>query len=151
MKKIQLPTVEQTKTQVKRAVPYAALIIFFGSLLFSYSKYVFERPGHRYVMYFESLDDRLCTEARFLKRKPVQGREHLFVDELLLGPLTNRYRPLFAPGTKAEFCFVRGKTMYVGLSKDAVQISAKSVDIKKGMELFKENILRNFTNIDTIV
>jgi hypothetical protein len=138
--------------EVKKALPYAAIIVFLATLLFSFGRYLFERPGDRRVFYFESLDtNKISTEVRFLPSKPVQGKEKIFVDELLLGPMTNRFRPLFSPGTKADFCFVRGRTMYVGLSKEAVQITPETADIKKGMELFKKNILKNFTNIDTIV
>ena len=93
---------------------------------------------------------KICTEVRFLPEKPVQGKEQLFVDELLLGPMTNRYRHLFTKGTRTEFCFVRNKTMFVGISKDALQISAETADIKKEMRLFKKNILKNFKNIKTI-
>ena len=137
--------------QVKKALPYAAIIIFLGTLLFSFCRYLTERPGTRHVFYFESLDtNKVSTEIRFLPSKAEQGKERLFVDELLLGPMTNRYRPLFSAGTKTEFCFVRGKTLYVGLSKEAVQISPESADVRKGIELFRENILKNFTYIDTI-
>ena len=142
----------EVKKEVKKAFPYAAVIVFSGALLFSFCRYLMERPGSRRVFYFESLDThKISTEIRFLPSKPVQGKEHIFVDELLLGPMTNRFRPLFTQGTKAEFCFVRGRTMYVGLSKEAVQVTPETADIRKGMELFKKNVLKNFTTIDTVV
>lgn len=137
--------------KVKKAIPYSAIIIFLAALLFSFCKFIIYKTNDRYVMYFESLNNgKICTEVRFLPEKPVQGKEQLFVDELLLGPMTNRYRHLFTKGTRTEFCFVRNKTMFVGISKDALQISAETADIKKGMRLFKKNILKNFKNINTI-
>ena len=136
----------------KKAVPYGAIIVFLATLLFSFCRYLTNMPGTRRVFYFESLDtNKISAEVRYLPSKAVQGKERLFVDELLLGPMTNRFRPLFSAGTKSEFCFVRGRTLYVGISKEAVQISPEAADIKKGLELFKKNILKNFTNIDTIM
>jgi hypothetical protein len=145
-------TVKTTvQTSVKKAVPYAAIIIFLGALLFSFCKYMFNRPGDRRVFYFKSYDNnKTCTEIRYEPHKPVQGREQLFVDELLLGPMTNRFRPLFTRGTKTEFCFLRGSTLYVGLSKEALQISADSADIGSGVKLLKKNVLKNFTYINAV-
>lgn|SRR5574344_38757 len=142
---------DSIKNSVHKAFPFAAIIIFLAAFVFSFCKYLLNRPGERRVFYFQSYEsDKLYTEIRYEPYKPVQGDEHLFVDEVLLGPMTNRLRPLFSVGTKTEFCFVRGKTLYVGLSKEALQISAKSADIGTGVKLLKKNILKNFTYINTV-
>jgi Sporulation and spore germination. len=108
-------------------------------------------PGIRRVYMFESSDNgKICMESRFLPLRPVQGRVNMYVDELLLGPETSRYRPLFSPGTKALSCFRRGGTLYVDLSDTLLTESGGASEIKKGIKLFRKNILHNFENIRTV-
>ena len=75
----------------------------------------------------------------------------VFVDELLLGPMTYRYRYLFTPGTVAEFCFTKGKTLYVGLSEDALAVHDEVLPVEQGIELLKKNVKENFPRIDDVV
>lgn len=138
-------------TKVKKAFPYSALIIFFVALILSFIIYLVKRPGDRYVFYFDSLDSKkVCTETRYLPSNPPVSKINSFVDDLLLGPMTNRYLPLFNKDTHKTFCFVEGKTLSVGISKEALQISSQTADIYRGMKLFKQNILKNFNNINTV-
>lgn len=108
--------------------------------------------ARRHVFMFPSVssDDRV-VEVRYVPRHPVQGSISLFVDELLLGPQTRRARPLFAQGTSAEFCFLRGKTLYLGLSKDVLAADAVADDMLGDIALFRENIQNNFSSLDNIV
>lgn len=106
----------------------------------------------RAVMYFTSFGtDDVCTEVRYFPKNPIQGEVAFFVDELLLGPMTNRYKPLFARGTRAEFCTLEGDTLYVGLSGDALSVSKESADIETGIKLLKVNIVKKFTKINTVL
>ncbi|MBQ9630866.1 MAG: GerMN domain-containing protein [Treponema sp.] len=108
-------------------------------------------PGVRHTFMFQSFDDdSLRMEVRYLPRNPVQGRLSLFVDELLLGPETERFRPLFTRGTRAESCFLRDGTLYVTLSTDLLTEGNGALPLKKGFSLFKKNILHNFRNIKQI-
>ena len=117
----------------------------------SLAAYAFSNHGRRRIFYFPRFEGKsVSVESRNLPSKPVQGKVALFVDELLLGPETERCRPLFSPGTHREFCFVRGKTLFVGLSKDVLYDTAPAADIKKGTELFKKNILKNFAYIKSV-
>ena len=108
--------------------------------------------ARRHVFVFPSVTsgDRV-VEARYVTRRPVQGNIPLFVDELLLGPQSRRARPLFALGTRAEFCFLRGKTLYLGLSKEVLAADAVADDMLGDIALFKENIRKNFSRLDNIV
>ena len=106
----------------------------------------------RAVMYFTSFGtDDVCTEVQYFPKNPIQGEVAFFVDELLLGPMTNRYKPLFARGTRAEFCTLEGDTLYVGLSGDALSVSKESADIETGIKLLKVNIVKKFTKINTVL
>lgn len=73
-----------------------------------------------------------------------------FVDDLLLGPFTNRYKAVMARGTRVEFCFEKDRVLYLGLSADALKPDAETSDIRGGVELIKENIVKNFTNFNKI-
>jgi len=89
-------------------------------------------------------------EVRRLDSNPVQGKIQYYVDELILGPSFYRGRNLFTPGTSVEFCFVRDKKLIVGLSEDAVLQEGGAVEFTRGLELFKKNIKKNFTDIKEI-
>ncbi len=134
----------------------SAVLIIFSLLLLvgaSFLSVFFMKKGRdRVVMYFTAYDsDDVCTEVRYLPKNSVQGDVALLVDELLLGPMTNRYKRLFASGTRAEFCMVQDDVLYVGLSKDALSYSGDAADLKTGIELLKVNIVKKFTKIKTVL
>lgn len=136
---------------IKKALPFTALILILASFLYSFLKFSITNGRERYILYFDSPNsEKLCTETRFLSKDTYNIKERAFVDELLLGPFTNRYIPLFNKNTVCEFCFVRNKTLYVGISKEALSVSKETAEIKRGIEVFKKNILKNFKNITTI-
>lgn len=114
----------------------------------SFIAYLINYPGSRYTMQFSQIgSDSFITEVRYLPRKPVQGKVQSYVDELLLGPTVFRSRPLFSRGTKAEFCFQRGKTLYVGLNTQAIFQDSEAETFAEGLKLFEQNICRNFSGI----
>ena len=115
-----------------------ALFLSFALLACAVFVSVSRKPAgtHRAVFYFPSMDtDKLCTEVRYLPDDPIQGELSFYVDELLLGPMTNRYKFLFS----------------LGLSKDALFKSKDSVDIKTGIKLLRVNIVKQFTEIKTVL
>lgn len=137
---------------IKKAFQFTSLILFLAVLIFSAVKFSMNSTDSRYVMYFNSLDtDCLCTEIRFLNDTPHQGKEQFFVEELLLGPMTNRYIPLFNKNTTCDFCFVRDKCLYVGLSSEALVLNSETEDLKNGLKIFRTNIMKNFKNINTVM
>ena len=73
-----------------------------------------------------------------------------FVQDLLLGPFTNRYKPIFASGTRLEFCFADGKTLYLGFSAQALKPEMEISDIDSNVQLIRKNIVKNFTNFNKI-
>ena len=89
-------------------------------------------------------------EVRYLSSKSSQGQVEYYVDELILGPSFYRGRALFTPGTKVTYCFVRDKSLFIGLSPEAVLQQNGAVSIETGCELFKKNIRKNFKNIKNI-
>ncbi len=131
---------------VRRAV-IMLLIIFCISLCF----WFYSDPGRKYTFYFQSVDTgSLCVEHRMLQRGEGQDEVAMYVDELLLGPVTERFRPLFSVGTRRTFCFVRNHVLYINLTADALDKTGNASEILVGTELFKENILKTFSNINSI-
>jgi hypothetical protein len=130
----------------------ACLIIIVSACFFiSILSWAVHFPGIRRVFMFQSSDNgKVCMETRYLPLRPVQGGLNMYVDELLLGPETSRFRPLFSPETKKIFCFRRGSVLYVDLSDTLLTESGGSSGIKKGIGLFRKNILHNFENIHTV-
>ena len=135
------------KNFLKSAKPFqlalaAALAFVF---ILSMALYLIKTPGVRRAFRFQSVDSgRNNVEWRLLARRKRADKAALYVEELLLGPKTERSRPLFSPGTKAEFCFERGKTLYVGLSADLLEKSGNASEIMEGIELFKLNVRKAF-------
>ena len=133
----------------KLVIPFFALaaLLFAVSLLL----YLKAPAGYRRTFVFPLLgSEKPVTEIRYLSREPAQGDIPLYIDELLLGPQTQRARPLFSPGTTCDFCFVREKTLYVGLSKAVLYQDGAAADILDGIALFKANILHNFRAVSAI-
>ncbi len=132
--------------------PFVAAGFFLGTLIFSAIFFANKNSVERYLFYFHSFEnDQLCTEVRYLPKNPTQGKIQLFVDELLLGPMTNRYKSIFVRGTKVEFCTLEGNTLYVGLSSDALQTSTDTENLRERVSLFKLNIVKKFTEIKTVL
>lgn len=124
------------------------LVTVISLFIFSLIGYLINYPGHRYTLQFSEIGtDRCITEVRYLPAKPVQGKVQSYVDELLLGPSVHRTRPLFSRGTKAEFCFQRGKTLYIGLNTQAVFQDSEAESFEKGLALLEKNVRKNFSGI----
>lgn len=125
------------------------IVLFLISLIFC----ILFSPGTRKLFIYESIDgDTLYSEAHYIPRKPVQGDIAYFVDELLLGPTSDRYRPLFATGTKALSCFIgEDKTLYINLSEEAVFQKGKSSKTSTACYLLEKNVLKNYNAVDNII
>ncbi len=123
-------------------------VIFITSIIF----YAVFYPGNKVTMIFESMDDNLYyCESRFMPKNTQQGKLEFFVDELLLGPVMPRYRPLFGDGTRALSCFVgEDETLYINLNEHAIISADKSSESLMGCTLLKENIYKNFPAIKNI-
>jgi len=122
-------------------------VLFCISFLF----WILSFPGKRYVFLFQSADtNELSMEVRYLHFYSGQNRLNAFVDELLLGPGTEHFRPLFTPGTGAAFCFVRKRILYVELTHELLQEGGGASAIRLGVDIFKKNIMKNFRNIKEI-
>jgi hypothetical protein len=109
------------------------------------------RPGDRRVFSFLSYDDdKIHTEVRFLPTESVQGSVRLYVDEILLGPLTNRYRLLFTQGTRVLSCIQSGSTLYLDLSEEALFNIDPAPPVQDAVEILEKSIKQNFSSISTV-
>ena len=123
------------------------LILFVLSLIF----FLVFNTKQRFVLYFQHRDTgEIQVESRYLPKLEKEKRIGLLVDELLLGPVSDRSLPLFPRNTKSLNTVLVEKTLYVNLSEEAFRINEASSTNKIGAELFRNNIFRNFKNIDTI-
>ncbi len=145
---------------MKRILTFFILPLFsLVSLLSScsesgFSTYKFDFP----VMDIRKNEDepeKLKTETRKLPKNPVQGSVKMYVEELLLGPESARLQPLFSLDSVVEFCFERNESgknvLYLGISENSVYNLATDVDIQGRIGILKNNIKKNFKNIEEIV
>ena len=137
--------------------------IRIGAVILAVSAFVlsvfFSIKGHRQdrsLMYFPSYDgDGIYSEPRYLKKHDdEQNALAAFVDDLLLGPMTNRYGRIFPRGTRAEYCFTSddrdgNKVLYLGLSRDAL-FAGDLLSVREEVDLLKLNIVKNFTYLNKI-
>lgn len=121
------------------------------SFLLSMAYFIVKNPGSRRVFYFENrATGKIATEIRYLKRNSAQGKYTYFIDELLLGPVDVNLNPIFSHGTKVDFCFLRGSTLYVNLTKEAVYENNGALPVKTACKILEKNVKKNFPSIKTV-
>lgn len=128
------------------------LILILVVSIFLYNS---ENLGKRRVLYFEAVDGSgLYIESRRITEySSTQGRDvHVqqFVQELLLGPVTNGFKSLFLQGTRLESCFVQENILFINLSKEALFPGATTSATKDGVNLLVYNIKKNFSWIESV-
>ena len=132
-------------------------LIIFSSILFlilltSLIFYFVELKSYRKVFIFQCIDDdKTHFEVRYLPKVDKEQQIKQYIDDLLLGPINDRYRPLFPAGTKINSCFVRDKKLYIDLSEEALLQEGISSETKIAVELLKLNITKNFNGIDDVI
>ena len=109
MKSLNISEITKKFTRVNtgtKVVFFSLVIIFFISL----TLFFLQGYGHRKVFLFESLDEEgLFAENRYYPRNKYIDDVELYVSELLLGPIGERYKLIFPRGTKVKTCFVQNK------------------------------------------
>ncbi|MCQ2610151.1 MAG: GerMN domain-containing protein [Treponema sp.] len=128
-----------------------AVLAIAGLFVISFLAFILGFQGKRYLFYFESVDTgNLVQESRWLQPKKFPENVLEYADELVLGPKTERCRPLFSPGTKIESSFVRGDVLYVNITNDVLRREGRACEIRTGVDIFKNNILRTFNKIHSV-
>ncbi|MCQ2600244.1 MAG: GerMN domain-containing protein [Treponema sp.] len=146
MIKFDFKNFEYLKKEIKIAL-FAIVVL----LTFSLAAWLISKPGKKYNFRFESVDTgKISVENRYLPRKAYPDNVLQYVDELVLGPETERFKLLFSPGTYIVTSFVRNDVLYVNLSSDVLDRAGSCSEIKTGIELFKTNVLNNFSKINTV-
>ncbi|MBQ8776213.1 MAG: GerMN domain-containing protein [Treponema sp.] len=135
----------------KKLLIYILAFVFVAVFATSLSLFFIKQNSKSYVFIFPSADDgTYIVERRNLSNDPAQGVIQLYVDELLLGSTVERTKLIFSSNTRVNSCFLRGNTLYLDLSDDLLSIEKSSFPINEGIELLRENILKNFSNINKI-
>ena len=136
--------------QKKITLKIAAILVIIIAFFFIFNIFSHRGTNRRTFTFPVSGSKWNKTEVRYLASDPVQGKIACYVDELVLGPSFYRGRPLFTPGTKVDYCFLQGKTLFVGLSEEAALQEGGALSIEKSIALFKKNIRKNFPSVKEI-
>ena len=114
--------------------------------------------NRRFLFLFETIGDvegkssSVVLETRYIRIQPdVESSVKLYIADLLLGPITERCRKLFPPKTDVSSCFIRGSSLYLDLSKDALYTDEQTMEIENGVYLLKKNIFANFPSITNVI
>ncbi len=130
---------------------YFILAFIFLYFFVSLMVWIVKFPGIRRTFIFQSSDSqKFRLETRYAPVNPPQGKYHYYIDELLLGPISEHCKEIFQRGTKVLSCSKKNDTLYVNLSKELLQANAFETDFKAQIELFRLNITRNFSNIKKV-
>lgn len=134
--------------KLKKSVIFVISLIFLAfvsTLVFA----LMANNGKRYTFVFPSADSNTCIiENRYLVE--TDNIVNRYVDELLLGAITERTKLIFPKGTKVISCFQRGDTLYLNLSKEFLAADSSSYPLKNGAELLEKNITTNFASIKKV-
>lgn len=135
-----------------KKIPSFILILFLiASFLFSIGFWAAGKPGARYIFIFpQTHKKQYIVESRRLPLFPFQGKYEKYVDELLLGPLSEQTSPIFYGGTRIISCFERENILYVNITSDFIYDNAQTADFKGGVNLFKKNIMVNFPHLKRV-
>lgn len=132
-------------------------LVFFciicASLILSLTMFLVKKNGARRVFVFPSVEKGVyIVETRRLQTKTSKSNVEYYIDELMLGPQTERCRFIFPKKTKILSIIQKNKVLYVDFSKDIVnpEEESKLLPGKQAMELFKTNIKKNFPRISRI-
>ncbi|MBQ0163477.1 MAG: GerMN domain-containing protein [Treponema sp.] len=146
MSNLNLKNLKYERNEVKILLLVSCLffVISLGAWLIS-------MPGARYKFYFESADTgKLSVEHRNLPLKSYPENVLRYVDELVAGPRTERFKGLFSAETHIISRFVHDGVLYVNLSSDVLDRAGSCSEIKTGIELFKRNVMSNFGKINSV-
>lgn len=140
--------INKKRMTVERFLLVTVATLFIVSLVLA----LIFSPGIKKVFIYESMDsDMLYFETRHIPPQTVQGDIAYFVEELLLGPISDRYRPLFAKGTRVLSCFIgTDEVLYINLSEEALLQQGESSSTAVAYDLLKKNVLKNFNDVDNI-
>jgi hypothetical protein len=84
----------------------------------------------------------LYTEEHWIKKSTPLKPEQLIIEELIFGPETDRYKPLFQYGTKILFCYKDSHTIMLNLSENAAMQKGSSSTTEEAWKLMQRNIKR---------
>ena len=125
-----------------------SLFLVAGISLFFYLRKNSEYDSVRRIFVFESYDTaEKSMEVRYLHKKDGEEAVREFVEELLLGPETDRYIRLFPYGTKLISCFIRDGVLYTDLSEEAALSMSGTSETYKACALLRENVMQNFGDL----
>ncbi len=123
------------------------VISFLISALFLFLK----SPGIRMSFIYKASDSNLLRiEHKYLPINTEDDKISNYIDELLLGPISEHCVPVFEQGTKLISCFKRNSVLYVDISEDALKASAFNTDFRQQIALFEKNVHKNFPTIKKI-
>ena len=142
----------KTLRETHPVVQGVAFAIFVLTLAIMFFGIVFSPDTDRFLFLFPAVSTgKTGTEVRYLVVEQDENtRLGRFVDELVLGPQTPGYRPVFADTVRTRVCFIRGKDAYIDLSAGDTAFLAETTTPEQTFEIFKKNVFTNFRNLAKI-
>jgi len=127
----------------------SCLFLALGTSLFFYIWRTKDAGSVRRVFIFESYDTaEESMEVRYLPvAKDEEASVREFIEELILGPMSDRYIRLFPYGTKLLSCFIRDGVLYTDFSEEAALSTIGVTETERACNMLKENVRQNFKDL----
>ena len=136
------------KNHLSKILVLALIIIsLILSIIFAFNK----NYGKKRVFIFPSVEEgKYILETRYIKSIPEKSDIQVYCQELALGSGMERTKRIFSSGTKILSCIERNGIVYIDLSADIINMGDNVIEIKDGIDLMKENIMKNFKSVKEI-
>lgn len=122
------------------------VLAFATSMVFCF----IEKVERRHTFIFPSVEKgEYIIESRFLPKTNKSSME-FFIDELLLGPQTERCQYVFAKDTMLNSFIFNNGIVYVDLSDHALYPADNQISIKNSCELLEKNLHNNFPSVKEV-
>lgn len=141
--KIAVPKLEKSS--------YIILVFIFLFFFVSLMVWVARFPGIRRTFIFHASDsDKYRIETRYVPINTPVNKYEYYIQELLLGPVSEHCSPVFYTETRVLSCFLKDSVLYVNLSEDMMKADAFNTDFQSDIDLFKRNVIKNFPKVKQI-
>jgi len=134
----------------------AILLILLVIFLISLTIYITSNlhKAGRIFFFPDYQSGKIIGEARRIPRIPFDRERNMeiFVKELLLGPMSMSFAPVFSTGNKLEKILYRNKIVYLDLNFMTLLPDKKAVqDFRDSILLLEKNIKFNFPHVRELV
>jgi hypothetical protein len=127
-------------------------LLFLALLgVFAFAEFMISGLVRRTFVFYSINDGMVAVEDRMLKRSPSRELDIArYVEEVLLGPISQDSAPLFPPETRLRSLLYRDGVVYADLSESAALPPLDDGDVFRNLYTLNTGIRRNFSFVKDV-